>query len=114
MSPSEVSSVTAESASLVAAQAGRSYKHDTWLGRAFLKDAPILILDEPTSSLDSATEALIMDAMERLMRGRTTVMIAHRLSTFDYCDARISLEGGRATPLRTAAYVSDGYASFTG
>src|SRR5258708_1962413 len=49
------------------------------LARAFLKDAPILILDEPTSAVDARTEASIMDAMERLMRGRTTFMIAHRL-----------------------------------
>ena len=48
------------------------------LARAFLKDAPILILDEPTSSVDTKTEAAIMEAMERLMQGRTTLMIAHR------------------------------------
>src|SRR5439155_1573171 len=51
------------------------------LARAFLKDAPILILDEPTSSVDTETESTIMEAMERLMHGRTTFMIAHRLST---------------------------------
>jgi ATP-binding cassette subfamily B protein len=73
------------------------------LARAFLKDAPILILDEPTSSVDTATEALIMDAMERLMQGRTTLMIAHRLSTLDHCDARLSLEDGRITTLVGAA-----------
>src|SRR5215210_1950459 len=50
------------------------------LARAFLRDSPILILDEPTSSVDVATQATIMEAMERLMRGRTTIMIAHRLS----------------------------------
>jgi ATP-binding cassette subfamily B protein len=65
------------------------------LARAFLKDAPILILDEPTSAVDVDTEAGIIDAMERLMRGRTTIMIAHRLSTLDICDARIDIEGGR-------------------
>ena len=64
------------------------------LARAFLKDAPILILDEPTSSVDMATETGIMDAMERLMAGRTTLMIAHRMSTLDICDARIELEHG--------------------
>ena len=53
------------------------------LARAFLKDAPILILDEPTSSVDVKTEAVIMEAMERLMAGRTSFMIAHRLSTLD-------------------------------
>ncbi len=65
------------------------------LARAFLKDAPILILDEPTSSVDMETEAGIMEAMERLMSGRTTLMIAHRLSTLDICDARIDIEHGR-------------------
>jgi len=65
------------------------------LARAFLKDAPILILDEPTSSVDMKTEAAIMEAMERLMRGRTTFMIAHRLSTLGICDARIEIEQGR-------------------
>lgn len=65
------------------------------LARAFLKDAPILILDEPTSSVDVKTEAAIMEAMGRLMRGRTTFMIAHRLSTLSICDARIEIEQGR-------------------
>ena len=65
------------------------------LARAFLKDAPILVLDEPTSSVDMTTEAGIMEAMERLMVGRTTLMIAHRISTLDICDARIELEHGR-------------------
>jgi ATP-binding cassette subfamily B protein len=65
------------------------------LARAFLKDAPILILDEPTSAVDTRTEASIMDALERLVRGRTTFMIAHRLSTLDKCDLRLLLENGR-------------------
>ena len=65
------------------------------LARAFLKDAPILILDEPTSAIDVKTEALIMEAMQRVMAGRTTLMIAHRLSTLDVCDARIVLDHGR-------------------
>jgi ATP-binding cassette subfamily B protein len=64
------------------------------LARAFLKDAPILILDEPTSSVDLATEAVIMQAMERLMSGRTTVMIAHRLTTLEVCDSRLEIERG--------------------
>src|SRR4051794_17459676 len=67
------------------------------LARAFLKDAPILILDEPTSSVDVVTEAGIMSAMERLMRGRTTFMIAHRLSTLEHCDIGLRIEGGRVT-----------------
>lgn len=65
------------------------------LARAFLKDAPILILDEPTSSIDLETEAVILEAMERLMRGRTTFMIAHRLNTLLHCDLLIRLEEGR-------------------
>jgi len=65
------------------------------LARAFLKDAPILILDEPTSSIDTKTEAVIMEAMERLMQGRTTFMIAHRLGTLANCDARLEIEDGR-------------------
>lgn len=65
------------------------------LARAFMKDAPILILDEPTSSVDTRTEAAIMEAMERLMHGRTTFMIAHRLSTLENCDVRLEIEDGR-------------------
>jgi ATP-binding cassette, subfamily B, bacterial len=65
------------------------------LARAFLKDAPLLILDEPTSSVDVRTEATIMEAMERLMVDRTTIMIAHRLSTLEGCDERLEIEGGR-------------------
>jgi ATP-binding cassette, subfamily B, bacterial len=51
------------------------------IARAIVRDAPILILDEPTSSVDAETEALIMEGCERLMAGRTTFIIAHRLST---------------------------------
>ena len=65
------------------------------LARAFLKDAPILILDEPTSSVDVRTETAILDALERLMQGRTTFMIAHRLSTLDHCDLRLEIHDGR-------------------
>ena len=64
------------------------------LARAFLKDAPILMLDEPTSSVDVKTEAAILEAMERLMKGRTTFMIAHRLSTLEKCDLRLEIEHG--------------------
>src|SRR5262249_42002527 len=56
------------------------------LARAFLKDAPVLILDEPTSSLDSRTEADILEAMKRLVAGRTTFFISHRLSSLVDCD----------------------------
>ena len=73
------------------------------LARAFLKDAPILVLDEPTSSVDIVTERLIMDAMRRLMVGRTTLMIAHRLSTLEACDHRLELDHGRVVPVPDAA-----------
>jgi ATP-binding cassette subfamily B protein len=65
------------------------------IARAFIKDAPILILDEPTSSLDVRTETQIMDAMERLMEGRTTFMITHRLDTLGSCNIILHLENGR-------------------
>jgi len=65
------------------------------LARAFLKDAPILILDEPTSSLDMKTEAAIMKTMDGLIKGRTTVLIAHRPTTVSYCDLVLVLEEGR-------------------
>ena len=65
------------------------------IARALLKDAPILILDEPTSALDAGTEALIMDALARLMRQRTTFIIAHRLATVQHADRIIVLDQGR-------------------
>jgi ATP-binding cassette subfamily B protein len=65
------------------------------LARAFLKDAPILILDEPTSSVDINTEAEILQAMQQLMVGRTTLIIGHRLSTLENCRAVLLLEEGR-------------------
>lgn len=72
------------------------------LARAFLKDAPVLILDEPTSSVDVGTESAILDALERLMRGRTTFMIAHRLTTLDRCDIRLEIDTGRLAELQVA------------
>jgi ATP-binding cassette, subfamily B, bacterial len=65
------------------------------VARAFLRDAPILILDEPTSSIDSKTEGVILDALDRLMAGRTTIMIAHRLSTIRNVDEIVVLDHGR-------------------
>ncbi|HJT35290.1 MAG TPA: ABC transporter ATP-binding protein [Pirellulales bacterium] len=65
------------------------------IARAFLKDAPILILDEPTSAIDSKTEAVILDALDRLMVGRTTFLIAHRLSTVRRADLILVMDGGR-------------------
>ena len=76
------------------------------VARAFLKDAPILILDEPTSSIDSQTEAVILDALERLMEGRTTFMVAHRLSTIRDADLILVVDHGprrRAGHARRAA-----------
>lgn len=79
------------------------------LARAFLKDAPILILDEPTSSVDTVTEEIIMSAMEKLMEGRTTFMIAHRLSTLEHCDITLRIEDGRlADKTLTARGASSG------
>jgi len=65
------------------------------LARAFLKDAPILLLDEPTSSVDMGTEAQILEASERLMKGRTTFIIAHRPSTLQLCDKVLVIDKGR-------------------
>lgn len=92
------------------------------LARAFLKDAPILIMDEPTSSVDMKTEAGIMEAMERLMRGRTTFMIAHRLTTLENCDLLLVIEDGRlvdvtsdvSTTIRNALALGEPEATIAG
>jgi ATP-binding cassette subfamily B protein len=65
------------------------------LARAFLKDAPILILDEPTSSVDTTTEDAILEAMERLMHSRTAFIIAHRPSAVKNCAVLLVIENGR-------------------
>jgi len=71
------------------------------LARAFLKNAPILILDEPTSSIDLKTEASIMEATQRLIGGRTAFIIAHRPSTLENCDILLTIEHGKvATTFR--------------
>jgi len=67
------------------------------LARAFLKDAPILVLDEPTSSLDVHTEGAILETIQKLMQGKTTIMIAHRPSTLRDCNLVLILESGRVT-----------------
>ncbi len=71
------------------------------LARAFLKDAPILILDEPTSALDVHNETAILDTIQHLMKGRTTLMIAHRASTLRNCDMILMLEDGRVSRMTT-------------
>ncbi len=71
------------------------------LARAFLKDAPILLLDEPTSALDAESEALVVESLKRLMRGRTTLIVAHRLSTIRDLDKILVLEDGRVSETGT-------------
>jgi len=73
------------------------------LARAFLRDAPILILDEPTSSVDTTTESSIMNATAVLMQGRTTFMIAHHLNTLRYCNMILVLEQGRLVEVKDSA-----------
>lgn len=70
------------------------------LARAFLRNSPILILDEPTSSVDVQTERSILQAIEDLMRGKTTFMIAHRLHTLKNCDIILVLENGKLVEVR--------------
>ncbi len=71
------------------------------IARAVLKDAPILILDEATSSVDTETELLIQQALERLMVGKTTLIIAHRLSTVRNADLIVVLEGRQIKEMGT-------------
>ena len=65
------------------------------IARAFLKNAPVLLLDEPTSALDPATESAIMETIKELMRGRTTLIATHRLATIHSLDQIIVLDRGR-------------------
>lgn len=73
------------------------------IARALLKDAPILILDEATSSLDSRSEHLVQGALSRLMKGRTTLIIAHRLSTIAHVDTIVTLKNGRVDEIGSPA-----------
>jgi ATP-binding cassette subfamily B protein len=68
-----------------------------------LKDAPILILDEATSSLDSRAEHLVQEALDRLMKGRTTLIIAHRLSTIAHVDKIVTIKNGMVDEIGTPA-----------
>jgi ABC-type multidrug transport system fused ATPase/permease subunit len=71
------------------------------LARAFLKDAPILLLDEPTSALDADSEARAVESIFELMRGRTTLIVAHRLTTIRRVDKILVLEEGRVIQFGT-------------
>lgn len=73
------------------------------VARALLKDAPILILDEPTSAIDPETESLLLEGLQRLMAGRTTIIIAHRLSTVAEASCIVALENGRVVESGTHA-----------
>ncbi len=77
------------------------------IARAILKNPPILILDEATSSLDSKAEREVQDALERLMKGRTTMIIAHRLSTIQNVDMIVGLRGGRVAELGSPEELAD-------
>jgi subfamily B ATP-binding cassette protein MsbA len=65
------------------------------IARALYKDAPILILDEATSALDNESERLVQDALQKLMQGRTTLIVAHRLSTIEHADRVIVMDRGQ-------------------
>ncbi|MEL6216921.1 MAG: ABC transporter ATP-binding protein [Pseudomonadota bacterium] len=78
------------------------------IARAMLKQAPILLLDEPTSALDAAAEAVVNEALERLMRGSTTIVIAHRLSTVRHADVIHVIEDGRVVESGTHAELRRG------
>ena len=73
------------------------------IARAFLKDAPVLVLDEATSHLDAVNEAAVHEALETLMRGRTTLIIAHRLATVVNADRIVVLDEGRVVATGTHA-----------
>src|SRR5881296_3460632 len=75
------------------------------LARAFLKDSPVLILDEPTSSVDAKTESAIVEALERLKQGRTVIVISHRPTTLAGCSALLTIDGGRVVADTTPAAV---------
>ena len=73
------------------------------IARAIIRDAPILLLDEATSSLDAESESLVQSALERLMRGRTTLVIAHRLATVLKADRILVMDAGRIVEQGTHA-----------
>ena len=77
------------------------------IARAFLKNAPILLLDEPTSALDPTTEAAIMETIKDLMHGRTTLIVTHRLATIHGVDRIVVLEHGRVVEQGSGADLAD-------
>ena len=86
-----------------AAQMSGGQRQRLAIARALYKDAPILILDEATSALDTESERLVQDALQRLMKGRTTLVIAHRLSTIEHADRVVVMERGRIVEQGTHA-----------
>ena len=84
------------------------------LARAFLRDAPILILDEPTSAVDVGTEAAILEALERLMQSRTTFIIAHRASTLKPCGVLLEIDRGRLTVAAPCSLSEEGLVRLKG
>ena len=73
------------------------------IARAIYKNAPVLLLDEATSALDNESERLVQDALQRLMQGRTTLIVAHRLSTIEHADRVVVMEQGRIVEMGTHA-----------
>jgi ATP-binding cassette, subfamily B, bacterial len=71
------------------------------LARAFLKDAPILVLDEPTSAVDAETEASLVTSVEQLMQGRTTFIISHRPAALTRCDFFLDMRDGRCSTVES-------------
>ena len=86
-----------------AAQLSGGQRQRLAIARALYKNAPILILDEATSALDTESERLVQEALQRLMRGRTTLVIAHRLSTIEHADRVVVMERGRIAEQGTHA-----------
>ena len=91
------------------------------IARAFLKDAPVLLLDEPASALDGATEAALLSALQDLVKGRTTLIIAHRFSTVSLADRIVVLRDGvvvehgtHAELTKTGAYYRELYRTQSG
>jgi len=82
------------------------------IARAILKDAPILVLDEATSALDSESEALIQDALMKLMKGRTSIVVAHRLSTIASLDRIVALEDGKIIEQGTHEQLLKGHGAY--